>query len=143
MLKKPKPSQKGLKKLPTAVRNKMGYMKDGGSLGRGAGSLAEIIAAGPGGMGLTGTAKKVYDFAKKMKPSGRLNEDDFKRAKLMIMQGTDNPRNRMKGPGKEVMRTKSRVSAPQTKTLNRPKQSVFQQLKKAQMLRKHDGRGKK
>ena len=26
-LKKPKPSQKGLKKLPTAVRNKMGYAK--------------------------------------------------------------------------------------------------------------------
>ena len=29
-LKKVKPSQKGLKKLPTKVRNKMGYMKDGG-----------------------------------------------------------------------------------------------------------------
>lgn len=133
MLKKPKPSQKGLKKLPTAVRNKMGYMKDGGSLGRAAGSLAEIIAAGPGGMGLTGPAKKVYDFAKKMKPSGRLNEDDFKRAKEMLMQT----------PIKKTSRTKSRVDAPQTKTLNRPKQSVFQQLKKAQMLRKHDFRGKK
>ena len=29
-LKKPGPNQKGLKKLPTAVRNNMGYMKDGG-----------------------------------------------------------------------------------------------------------------
>ena len=29
-LKKVKPSQKGLKKLPRKVRNKMGYMKDGG-----------------------------------------------------------------------------------------------------------------
>lgn len=29
-LAKPKPSQTGLKKLPTAVRNKMGYMKRGG-----------------------------------------------------------------------------------------------------------------
>jgi len=29
-LKEPKPNQKGLKKLPTAVRNKMGYMQDGG-----------------------------------------------------------------------------------------------------------------
>jgi hypothetical protein len=28
-LKKPKPSQVGLKKLPTAVRNKMGYAKKG------------------------------------------------------------------------------------------------------------------
>ena len=28
-LKTPKPSQKGLKKLPTAVRNKMGYAKKG------------------------------------------------------------------------------------------------------------------
>ena len=30
MLKSIKPSQKGLSKLPKAVRNKMGYMKDGG-----------------------------------------------------------------------------------------------------------------
>jgi hypothetical protein len=29
-LKKVKPNQKGLKKLPKKVRNKMGYMKDGG-----------------------------------------------------------------------------------------------------------------
>ena len=31
-LKKVQPHQKGLKKLPTKVRNKMGYMKDGGSV---------------------------------------------------------------------------------------------------------------
>ena len=31
-LKKTTPAQKGLKKLPTAVRNKMGYMKKGGSV---------------------------------------------------------------------------------------------------------------
>jgi hypothetical protein len=30
VLKPVKPSQKGLKKLPTKVRNKMGYMKKGG-----------------------------------------------------------------------------------------------------------------
>ena len=30
VLKPVKPSQKGLKKLPKKVRNKMGYMKDGG-----------------------------------------------------------------------------------------------------------------
>jgi|TARA_R100000900_G_C3273557_1_gene152217 hypothetical protein len=29
-LKKPTPKQAGLKKLPTAVRNKMGYMNKGG-----------------------------------------------------------------------------------------------------------------
>ena len=34
-LKKVKPSQKGLKKLPTKVRNKMGYMKKGGKVGMG------------------------------------------------------------------------------------------------------------
>ena len=34
-LKKVKPSQKGLKKLPTKVRNKMGYMKKGGTVGMG------------------------------------------------------------------------------------------------------------
>ena len=33
-LKPVKPNQKGLKKLPTTVRNKMGYMKDGGMAGR-------------------------------------------------------------------------------------------------------------
>ena len=30
VLKPVKPNQKGLKKLPKKVRNKMGYMKDGG-----------------------------------------------------------------------------------------------------------------
>ena len=29
-MKKPTPKQKGLKKLPSAVRNKMGFMKGGG-----------------------------------------------------------------------------------------------------------------
>ena len=32
MLKAVKPSQKGLSKLPKEVRNKMGYMKDGGKV---------------------------------------------------------------------------------------------------------------
>ncbi len=32
-LKKPTPAQKGLKKLPTKVRNKMGFMKKGGRVG--------------------------------------------------------------------------------------------------------------
>ena len=31
-LKKPTPKQAGLKKLPTAVRNKMGYMNRGGAV---------------------------------------------------------------------------------------------------------------
>ena len=34
-LKKVQPNQKGLKKLPTKVRNKMGYMKKGGKVGMG------------------------------------------------------------------------------------------------------------
>ena len=34
-LKKVKPSQKGLKKLPRKVRNKMGYLKKGGRVGMG------------------------------------------------------------------------------------------------------------
>lgn len=37
-LRKPSASQKGLKKLPTAVRNKMGYMKKGGSVKKKSGS---------------------------------------------------------------------------------------------------------
>ena len=35
MRKKPTANQKGLKKLPTAVRNKMGYMAKGGAARRG------------------------------------------------------------------------------------------------------------
>ena len=31
-MKKPTAKQKGLKKLPSAVRNKMGYMKNGGMM---------------------------------------------------------------------------------------------------------------
>ena len=34
-LKKTTPAQKGLRKLPTAVRNKMGYAKKGGRVGVG------------------------------------------------------------------------------------------------------------
>ena len=34
-LKPVQPNQKGLKKLPTEVRNKMGYMKKGGRVGMG------------------------------------------------------------------------------------------------------------
>ena len=34
-LKEVQPNQKGLKKLPTKVRNKMGYMKKGGKVGMG------------------------------------------------------------------------------------------------------------
>ena len=34
-LKPVKPSQRGLRKLPTKVRNKMGYMKKGGRVGMG------------------------------------------------------------------------------------------------------------
>ena len=34
-LKPVQPNQKGLKKLPTKVRNKMGYMKKGGRVGMG------------------------------------------------------------------------------------------------------------
>lgn len=37
-LKTPSSAQKGLKKLPTTVRNKMGYMKKGGSVKKKSGS---------------------------------------------------------------------------------------------------------
>lgn len=134
ILKKVKPSQKGLKKLPTAVRNKISYMNSGGSAGEGAGSLAEIIASG--GVGLTGKAKKVYDLAKEMKPSGRLNEDDLKVAKEMLMQKSDDYLNNLDGKIKNVLArhyTKF-ISTPagQTKSTKTPKQSIFQQLKKDQ-----------
>ena len=40
-LKKPTVEQKGLKKLPTSVRNKMGYMKEGGSATKNKGKKKE------------------------------------------------------------------------------------------------------
>ena len=40
-LKPVKPSQKGLKKLPTKVRNKMGYMKKGGRVKMKSGGIAK------------------------------------------------------------------------------------------------------
>ena len=44
-----KPSQRGLRKLPTKVRNKMGYMKDGGSVALKSPDKVKIqIKKGPG-----------------------------------------------------------------------------------------------
>ena len=168
MLKKPKPSQKGLKKLPTELRNKMGYMKDGGSL---------------------------YDIAKKRKSSGRSSADDLKKAEEMMekrpskftvgrersrlpmqtgprkVPGRDpsrimkpmpiTPKDREKMKDKDMKplpitpkdreRMKDRIMKPmkaggaagQTKSTKRPMQSIFQQLKKAQMRRKMGTMGKK
>ena len=48
-LKKPTPAQKGLQKLPTAVRNKMGYMHNGGSPSKGKKGVM-VISIGVGKM---------------------------------------------------------------------------------------------
>ena len=48
-LKKPSASEKGVKKLPETVRNKMGYMKDGGFVGKtcdGCTTRGNCLAAG-------------------------------------------------------------------------------------------------
>ena len=58
VLKKVKPNQKGLKKLPKKVRNKMGYMKDGGM-------VLEV--------GLRPATKKEMKMAKDMKPMKKAN----------------------------------------------------------------------
>jgi len=67
-MKKPGPNQKGLKKLPTAVRNKMGYMNKGGMAAPkfktcpGCPTPAKCTAAGKcakeSGMAYGGMAKK-------------------------------------------------------------------------------------
>ena len=60
MKKKPAANQKGLKKLPTAVRNKMGYMKAGG--------MAKKKMMGGGMAKKKPTAKMMYGgMAKKKK----------------------------------------------------------------------------
>jgi hypothetical protein len=110
--------------------------------------------------------RSTVTLAKNLKPSGRLNTDDIKHAgemrkdisrtdfkKRAILKKMDTAKysgakslgaagdmiDEIVGKFKKSMST----TAGQTKSTKRPKQSIFQQLKKAQMIRKHDGRGKK
>ena len=110
--------------------------------------------------------RSVVTLAKNLKPTGRLNQDDITVAGNMrkdisrtdfknraILKKMDKARysdaNSLKNAAnmteEMVSKYKKRLglTAGQTKSTKRPKQSVFQQLKKAQMLRKHDYRGKK
>lgn len=135
---KRQPMQTGPRKLTDMDRRRIMLKKDGGGVET---AIKEAAITAANALGKT--QGYIMDIARMTKPSGRLSVEDIKKAKQLIVQGVDNPRNRMKGPGKEVMGTKSRVEAPQTKTLNRPKQSIFQQLKKAQMRRKMGTMGNK
>jgi hypothetical protein len=88
MLKAVKPSQKGLAKLPKAVRNKMGYMKDGGKAkkfpdltGDGKVTRADILK-GRGVFARGGKAKDKGAFETESK------RQEQKRRK-MIRKGTD------------------------------------------------------
>ena len=58
VLKPVKPNQKGLKKLPKKVRNKMGYMKKGGRMGYGKGGK---VSRGCGKV-MAGRSKKTKYF---------------------------------------------------------------------------------
>jgi len=62
----------------------------------------------------------------------KLKEKKFKKPTLPSVED--------RGKSKEMKPLKANGAAGQTKTLNRPKQSIFQQLKKAQMLRKMSGK---
>ena len=81
MLKSVKPSQKGLKKLPTEVRNKMGYMKDGGKAkkfpdltGDGKVTRADVLKG-------RGVFKKGGKVSKKVKIRNAMSEKILKKAK--------------------------------------------------------------
>jgi len=80
--------------------------------------------------------KQAYDTARKVKPSTRLSTDDLKKAKDMMEKKME------KKPAKfTVGKRKSIMEAPQTRTYgNKPTESVFQKLKRAQMLRKMSGK---
>ena len=54
VLKKVKPSQKGLKKLPKKVRNKMGFLKKGGSISKRKAGGRVVKRAVGGGVALRG-----------------------------------------------------------------------------------------
>ena len=92
MLKPVKPSQKGLSKLPKAVRNKMGYMKDGGKAkkfpdltGDGKVTRADVLKGrgvfGAGG-GVRGSTKSA-DIYSRIKQKNRLKQirQNFKKGK--------------------------------------------------------------
>ena len=70
-LKKVKPSQKGLKKLPTAVRNKMGYAKSGTKKGmvRKTARKAYMAKSGTKKGMVRKTARKAY-----MKKGGKMSK---------------------------------------------------------------------
>lgn len=102
----------------------------------------------------------LYDMAKKMKPSGRLNADDLKKAKEMMEKrpskftvGRDKKNKPMQtGPysptnpeRKRMMEKLGNKFAGSMASqigggLKKPMESVFQKLKKAQMLRKRKGK---
>mgnify|MGYP001175960195 CR=1 FL=1 len=76
MLKAVKPSQKGLSKLPKEVRNKMGYMKDGGKAkkfpdltGDGKVTRADVLK-GRGVFAAGGQAKGVAKDLKELRKKG-------------------------------------------------------------------------
>jgi hypothetical protein len=92
MLKAVKPSQKGLSKLPKEVRNKMGYMKDGGKAkkfpdltGDGKVTRADVLKGrgvfGAGG-GVRGSTKSA-DIYSRLKQRDRLKQirKNFKKGK--------------------------------------------------------------
>jgi len=67
-MKKPTENQKGLKKLPKGVRNKMGYMKDGGKVkkkGYAKGGMMKKKGYAAGGM-----MKKGYKKGGKVRGAG-------------------------------------------------------------------------
>lgn len=72
-LKKPSTDQKGLKKLPTPVRNKMGYQKNGGATMMKTGGAVKKLQNGGGS-----TAKKEY--VKRMNTADSLSSTAQKKA---------------------------------------------------------------
>lgn len=92
-LKEPKPNQKGLKKLPTAVRNKMGYMQDGGKKKAASDSTKTKKPLNyPGGPN--------NPFVDEMSVVGKAKKDTVKAPKKKMMGGK---KKMMKGGKKKMM----------------------------------------
>ena len=77
-LKKPSKGQVGLKKLPKAVRNKMGYMAAGGAVAAGMKAAKEVGKAG----------KKLFD---KQKRKGRPPKSKMAKVKSRVNLGAADP----------------------------------------------------
>jgi len=89
-LKTPGAGQKGLKKLPKPVRNKMGYMAGGGKLMETRQEIKDRVSKKDPDLSKS-QLSRAYNIARGMDPSGRLTDQDISRV-VNVLRGMQKPR---------------------------------------------------